>query len=90
MHRATDIVTIRPSGYTFKGKRYGLTPGCWIVSKKVAREICKLYGFDLPKCGYERILDETQRNYVSNISNAQYRVSLRYESYDHAFTGRFT
>lgn len=79
-----DWVTIRPYGCTFKGKRFGYSAGCWIVSKKIAKQICEVFGYKLPRCGYDRMLDDTGHNYVTNISNAEYRVSLRGESYDNS------
>lgn len=89
LKRQVDTVTLRPSGITFKGKRFGLSSGCWIVSRAVASLICTNYCTDLPSIGYDRMLDDTGYNYVTNIAGAQFRVSLRGESYDCAPTGKF-
>ena len=90
LRRALHTVTIRPSGYTFQGKLFGLTHGCWIVEKKVAREICRLFGCDLPRCGYDRKLGDGWDSFVTNESDARYRVTLGSKMcYDVAPTGRF-
>lgn len=88
LRRAVHIVTHRPTGYTFKGKLFGLSAGSWIVTRKVAEQLCNHHGFDLPRVGYDRMLDETGYNYVSNEAG-RFRVSLRCENYDHAPTGTF-
>ena len=103
MKRAVDKVTLTGHQYTFLGRRFGLTVGCWIVPKIVARRICELYGTDLPQIGYASTLKETLEIYKgssgrtfpikshSTVSNhaGKYIVRLAPSLYTHKFTEKF-
>lgn len=89
MKRAVHQVKHLGQDIEFKGLLFGIHPGCWIVSKKDAKRLCEAYGYRLPRCGYDRMLDDTGRNFVSNYSNAEYRVWLQRDQYDYTQTGEF-
>lgn len=103
MKRAVDKVTLTEHQYTFLGRRFGLSTGCWIVPKIVARRICELYNTDLPKLGYANTLKESLEVYKgssgrtfpmkshSTVSNhaGKYIVRLAPSLYTYQFTEKF-
>ena len=86
LKRAVHNVTYRD--IQFKGWLYALDPGMWVVSTRTAKRICELHGCQLPRIGYDRMLDDVGRNYVSNWAGS-YVLTLRPESYDFERTGKF-
>ena len=44
------------AGVTFRGARFGLTPGCWIVSRADAAKIVSACDRRLPRVGYDMSL----------------------------------
>ena len=40
-------------GVTFRGARFGLTPGCWLISRADAVKIAKACDRNLPRVGYD-------------------------------------
>ena len=89
--RAVHTVTVRngDKSHTCEGLLFGLDAGCWIVKKSDALKVCRLFGTELPRVGYDRMLDSTGYNYMTNESGTRFRVSLRWENYDHAPKGYF-
>ncbi len=102
MKRAVDKVTLTEHQYTFLGRRFGLSTGCWIVPKIVARRICELYNVHLPRVGHDCILSESTEIYKirgrtlltksqNTVSNqyGEYIVRLAPSLYTHKFTEKF-
>jgi hypothetical protein len=74
-----DKVTYK--GVTFKGQRFGFTPGSWIITTQTANKIAKLCGVTLPKIGYDKALNGNDfQEFITN-SAGLYRISLKNYEY---------
>jgi hypothetical protein len=92
MKRAVDKVTVTgPHGMVkFRGRLFGLTPGCWIVGRRTARKLLDAFGLTtnrLPKCGWETQLTNDLGNWLSQEAWG-FRIRLN-DHYTYKFTGTF-
>lgn len=83
MHRLIDRVELTNRNYRFTGKRFGYSPGSWIVGRIVAQRLSDHYSHtvpnSLPRLGYEvtyPVTDDSRCTITIQNDAGQYRVTF--------------
>jgi hypothetical protein len=78
-------------GVTFRGARFGLTPGCWVISAAAARKILKACDREPPCVGYDVSLQTEPgssrpsfRYFMCHYGGGRFRISLA-DGYTHVY-----